>query len=121
LSRAERIAFLLTLLGTPQEVSKKGAKTFPLGTPLAADAGLPRRGCLCGQRSGKDFCHPVLFEICANKGALQVAKIFAFSRCVLLPCWRFFIKTPTQNLNLLIFAKTLEAWNADSFCAHLGF
>jgi hypothetical protein len=77
LSRAERIAFLLTLLGTPQEVSKKGAKTFPLGTPLAADAGLPRRGCLCGQRSGKDFCHPVLFEIFANRRASQMAKIFA--------------------------------------------
>ena len=33
-------------------------------------------------------------------------------------CSRFTIKTRTQNLNLLISAKTLEATCADSFCAH---
>jgi len=49
-----------------------------------------------------------LFEICASSGALQGAKVFSFTSCVTLPCWRFHIKTPTQGLNLLDFAKTLE-------------
>ena len=74
-------------------------------------------------------------------GAWQRAKILAFTPRVRLPCWRamfacslqltsklvisacrnrFFIKTPTQNLNLQHFAKTLEALCADSFCALMG-
>jgi hypothetical protein len=76
----------MTLLGAPQEVSKKRAKAFPLGSPAASPQGSRRgvaaSGCLCWQGFGKDFCHSVLFEICANKGALQEAKNFIFARCV---------------------------------------
>ena len=36
--RALGVPFLMLLLGASQEVTKKDAKTFPLGTPLA----LPR-------------------------------------------------------------------------------
>ena len=66
------------------------------------------------------FAVPFLFEICASSGALQGAAFFAFVWCVTLPCWQFPVKLPTQSLNLLVFAKTLEALGADSFGAHLG-
>ena len=56
----------------------------------------------------KLFDFPFLFEICVKAGALQVAKTFAVAYCVLLPCWQFPIKLPTQKLNLLVYAKTLE-------------
>ena len=42
-ARAERFAFLMTLLATRQEVSKKRAQAFPLGTPLVR-AQTTRRG-----------------------------------------------------------------------------
>jgi hypothetical protein len=59
-----------------------------------------------------------LFEICANTGAAQMAKALAVACRVRPSCWRFSVKTPTQNLNLHTFAKTLEARSADSFGAH---
>ena len=63
----------VTLLATRQEVSKKRAQAFPLGSPAALPQGIRRRvassGCLYGQGSGKDFCFPFLLEICAKLGA----------------------------------------------------
>jgi hypothetical protein len=76
---------------------------------------------LCRQALGKDFCHSVLFEICANNGALQVAKIFAFACRVRPNCWRFFVKSPTQKLNLLTFAKTLVTRERQQFLRAHGF
>jgi len=52
----------------------------------------------------KTFAIPFLFEIYAKVNALQAARTFAVAYCVLLPCWQFSIKLPTQALNLLIFA-----------------
>jgi len=96
---------------------RKDARTFPPGPPSAADAELPRR-VVC---IGKAFAIPFLFEICVKLGAWQVARIFAFVCCVRLPCWQFSVKLPTQNLNLLGSAKTLEVLSADSFRAYSGF
>jgi hypothetical protein len=55
-----------------------------------------------------------------SQGAPQLAKAFAVTRCVPLPCWRFYVKTPTQNLNLLIHDKTLVTRSVNSFGAHKG-
>ena len=47
--------FFMLLLVARQEVAKKRAQAFPLGTPLSADAGLPRRGVCAGKGRAKDF------------------------------------------------------------------
>ena len=52
----------------------------------------------------RTFAVPFLFEICAKSGAQHRANTFAIIACVHLSCWRFPIKTPTQNLNLHDFA-----------------
>ena len=67
----------MLLLGVPQEVAKKGTRTFPPGPPLALPlcnlthrfaVPPPQRGGL-----GKDF----LFSICHHERQAQTAKSFA--------------------------------------------
>ena len=74
----------VTLLATRQEVSKKRAQAFPLGTPAALPQGIRRgvaaSGCLYGQALGKSVCCPVLFEICANIACVADSKIFCNCR-----------------------------------------
>ena len=110
---------MFILWRAPKNEPRKRAKAFPLGSPQGNRDGVAAAGCLCRQEFGKDFAAPFWFENCANMGALHLAKTFAFAWCVILPCWRFTIRTPTQNLNLLILAKTWLPCNR--FCAHLGF
>ena len=96
----------VTSLSLHKEVTKKRNSDVPSEASLGSRRRIAPSGRLCWQAFGKDFFHSVLFEISANKGALQVAKTFIFARCVLLPCWRFYIKTPTQALNMQQSAKT---------------
>jgi hypothetical protein len=65
---------------------------------------------------GQLLAIPFCLKFSLLLGASQVARTLAFACCVRPPCWRFFIKTPTQNLNLLTFAKTLVTRSVNSFC-----
>ncbi len=63
----------MTLLGAPQEVSKKRAKTFPLGTPLAS-----RRS--DDERRGFCFCKipPSWAHISHAQDGFAVGKVFCY-------------------------------------------
>jgi hypothetical protein len=95
--------------------------TFPPGPPLASDGGVAAAGCLCRKVSGKVFYRPVLFEICANMGASQAAKILAFASCVPPSVLAFF----HQNANAKSEFATCRANMSEAVAqrrlrAHLG-
>jgi hypothetical protein len=47
---------------------KKGAKAFPLGTPLVSAGGVAAVGLFMRAKVGQNFCYPVLFENFADTG-----------------------------------------------------
>jgi hypothetical protein len=66
---------------------------------------LSRLAFYIGKSRAKFLAVPFRLKFVRTKSASQVSNAFAAACGVLLPCWRFIIKTPTQNLKVLIFAK----------------
>ena len=57
----------MLLLGVSQEVAKKETQAFPLGTPLSADAGLPRRDVCTGKRLARIFAFRFCLKFVLNR------------------------------------------------------
>ena len=111
---AARCAFIL-LLGISQEVAKKETQAFPLGTPRHPTRGSRRRVVCTGKSRAKFLLSRPVRNLCKQGG---VANSKSFCNCILrdTSVLAFYIKMRAQNLNLLIFAKTLVARSVNSFC-----
>jgi hypothetical protein len=69
LSRADRVACFCDTSCYAARSVQEARPDVPSGTSLGSRRGAAASGCLYGQALGKDFCHSVSLEICANKGA----------------------------------------------------
>jgi hypothetical protein len=119
-SFAPRGLFLMPLLGAPQEVAEEGRQGVPPWIPLGSRRGVAASGVFVPASAWQGFLPSRFVQNSCKHGRVQVAKKFIFIRCVLLPCWRFSVKTPTQNLNLLVSAKTLAAYAPTVFAPAKG-